>query len=326
VTAAADRVRRAVERALPVAYGGVIRWSGPTGGEWSWMFAALTGGQAPAALLVKVPRWDQAPDLPAALAAGPQRDTEEEFRALEAIAAVVAGAGDPGLTAVVPVAYVAEVNAIVTERLNARPIRRRLGRGRGDAAALFGRVGRWLRVFHASGSPTTGTFPATAEEAAFTDIAGRAGRGDLGDAAAALAAAARRREGRAVATGVLHGDLSLGNVLVTIDDRVAVIDPNRYPGRLAVDPAHLLTEARLGRRQLAGAGLTRRAGVVERWTDALLEGYPGLDPDLVAYERAAATVRRWASLEEAVRGPARMAMVPGRVLLRSEAAARLESL
>ena len=74
-------------------------------------------------LVVKIPTWDEAPTLAAALAAGPQAATRREVDALDEIVAMVRGAEDPFLTAVVPVAYVPEINAVVTECLDAVPLR-----------------------------------------------------------------------------------------------------------------------------------------------------------------------------------------------------------
>ncbi|MEX2418753.1 MAG: phosphotransferase [Acidimicrobiia bacterium] len=320
---AQDRIRTAVAASLPPGYGAITRWSRPRQGDWSWMFEAETGGAAPATFVVKVPRWEEAPDLGAALNAGPQQDTEEEYRALESIAAAVAAAGDPGLTAVVPVAYVREVNAVVTERLRAVPLHERLRRTRAaDAAALFRRVGRWLRVFHATSDPQL--IPFEAEE--FEQLADAGRRGALGDAIAAVAAAARVRSGRPVSVGVLHGDFSLRNVLVTIDDRVAVIDPNRYRGRIAGDASHLLTEVRLGRRQLITSGAFRARSRVEQWAAAIIDGYPEIDGGALAFERAVAAVKRWVEVEEPTKGIARLALLPARRLLKSEVGALLRQI
>ncbi|MEX0826405.1 MAG: phosphotransferase [Acidimicrobiia bacterium] len=317
---AQERIRAAVAASLPPGYGAITRWSRPRQGDWSWMFEAETGGAAPATLLVKVPRWEEATDLGSALNAGPQKDTEEEYRALEAIAAAVAAAGDPGLTAVVPVAYVREVNAVVTERLRAVPLHDRLGRTRGsDAATLFQRVGRWLRIFHATSDQQLVPF----EAGQFERLADAGHRGALGDSIAAVAAVARVRSGRPVSVGVLHGDLSLRNVLVTIDDRVAVIDPNRYRGRIAGDAAHLLTEVRLGRCQLITSGAFRPRSRVEQLAVGIIDGYPEIDPGALAFERAVAAVKRWVEVEERTKGIARLALLPARRLFKSEVGALL---
>ena len=101
--------------------------------------------------MVKVPRWEEAPTLEAALAAGPQESTRREHATLEAIAAAVAASGDPGLAAVAPVAYLPALNAVVTERLVAGPLRSRLGSwpgAEGRQVEVLRRTGRWLRLYH----------------------------------------------------------------------------------------------------------------------------------------------------------------------------------
>ena len=106
--AALFRARLAAE--VPLWYGGaagLVSLSAPQGCAWSFQFALVVdapGGRRH--LAVKVPRWEEAPTLEAALAAGPQESTRREHATLEAIAAAVTASGDPRLAAVVPVAYV----------------------------------------------------------------------------------------------------------------------------------------------------------------------------------------------------------------------------
>ena len=132
MNAAAARVRAAVADALAGWYGPeatLLSWDGPEAHAWSHQFAAVV--ETPAGsknLVVKVPRWEEAPTLAAALEAGPQESTRREHATLEALAAAVAASGDPGLAAVAPVGYLPGINAVVTERLAADPLRARLGR------------------------------------------------------------------------------------------------------------------------------------------------------------------------------------------------------
>jgi streptomycin 6-kinase len=326
VNPASERVRAAVAAALPPGYGAITHWVGPRQGDWSWMFEVETGGVGPASLLVKVPRWDDANDLLSALEQGPQAATEEEYRALETIAAAVASSGDPGLTAVVPVTYARAVNAVVTERLRAVTLHHWLRRrGRVETADLFGRVGRWLRVFHATSTQEVKPF-GTAEAAEIEQLGGPGGSRRLGDAISAVAGAARNLATRPVATGVLHGDFSMRNVLVTIDDRVAVVDPNRHRGRITRDVAHLLTEVRLGRRQLVTSGAFRKRSTVEGWADSVTAAYPEIDSALLSYERAAAAVKRWADVEARMKGISRVTLLPAGRLFRSEVDALLRTI
>lgn len=275
-----DPVRPAVEDAI----GSALRsWSGPRPREWSWHFAATT--EAGIALIVKVPRWEEAPRLEDALAAGPQDDTRAEFAALEAIHAAVEASGDPGLVAVRPVAYLPEVNAIVMERLASRSLGERLGFRRGDGADLFAAVGRWLDLYHGlapvhTGAPNPRDGSAAGFAGPMVDLAGRL-------------VAARRSLGERRVLGITHGDLTLGNILVTDDGRVAVIDPNRLAGPLASDGARLLAEARVGRRQLRTLGRWSPPGVVDDWADALIRSQPRLDPAEARVAEAEAVFARW---------------------------------
>ena len=283
-----EAIRAAVGAAVGPSHGAITGWSGPDSRPWSWHFAVRTEGGA---LVVKVPRWEGIASLEAALAAGPQADTAAEFAALRSIEQMVATSGDAGLAAVVPVAYVSAVNAIVMERLEAASLRSRLGIGApNQAEEWFGSLGRWLGHYHRTGAATDTAFAVVAELERW-EGASRLHHG-LRDEVAQARAAARRLEGRIVVTGAQHGDLTLGNVLITADGRVAVIDPNWTTGRHEVDAARILTEALLGRSQLLTFGLRRGTAVVDRWERALVAGHGRLDPAVLAYDRGAEALDR----------------------------------
>lgn len=291
-----DVVRAAVSDAVRGRYGPIVRWDGPYPREWSWQFHADTAGRGPTSLVIKVPKWEETPDLDTALAAGPQEDTRAEFDALTTIRDAVLRSGDAGLAVVVPVAYVPEVNAIVMERLNARPLRSLLGwRRDGDLLGeVFARLGRWLALFHDLGATDPEPFDGRGRPVPILPV----GSPVLVEASDRLAAVARRLDGVVSDAGTIHGDLTLGNVLVTIDHRVAVIDPNRSSGRPSQDSAHLLTEVRLGRGQLLTAGRLRPPRTVARWRDALVASQPRLDPRVLRHDEAAAAMERWRGFTE----------------------------
>lgn len=304
---AANRVRAALEAAAPLWYGPraeVVRLSGLEAHPWSFQFDLVVA--APAGrhrLVVKIPRWDEAPTLASALAAGPQEGTGREHAALEALAAAVGGSGDPGLVAVAPVAYLREINAVVTERLEAVPLRSRLGRwpgSEGRQAETLRRAGRALRLYHDS--------VAGAVEAAFdgeglgADLEGEAARLGAGGSPwravlASLALQARGHHGGPAVVGAAHGDFNLANVLVTGDGRVAILDPNLVSGPLLADAAKLLTDLRMVRWRVLSLGLLGRRGstAAER---AFLEGYGQADASLLGFLRAVATVRRGLEMEQ----------------------------
>ncbi|MCB2223812.1 MAG: phosphotransferase [Actinobacteria bacterium] len=269
-------------------------------------------------LIVKVPLWEGAPDLQAALAAGPQPGTRAEFETLQAIEAMVAAAGDPGLTVVHPVAYLPAVNAVVTERLPSVPLKAVRG-GRARAAGLA--LGRWLRRFHDEiGGAAEAPFDPAVMDADLGDIAARGRRigGAAAAAAAALGPAASALAGAPARRAVTHGDLGPSNILVTAGGAVAVIDPNLVEAPVGADAAKLAAALRTPRTRLM-AGLPRGSGLhpVEA---AVLEGY-GRAPDAVyRFLRRVAVMRRWLEVEESASGVRAAALGGARRVFEAETA------
>jgi streptomycin 6-kinase len=289
---AATTIRAAVAAAVVDSHGAIRTWSEPETRPWSWQFRAGTD-RAP--LIVKVPRWEGVDSLEAALAAGPQVDTAGEFAALGEIADLVLRSGEPGLAAVVPVAHVVAVNAIVMEVFAGTSLRQRLGFGAPAAATVWlGRVGSILGRYHRRRAGVASSFPMAVEVERWAEVERRHPR--LAPEARQAADAARRLAGHAVMETTQHGDLTLGNVLVSADDRVAVIDPNRIRGSAEADVARLLAELRLGRSQLLSFGLWRRRAVIDAWERAIVGGHGGLDDAVLAYECGAEAMSRQVTL------------------------------
>lgn len=329
-----DRVRAAVEQAIPELMGAAVEvqtWSGPQKRDWSWQYRLRVSGPAGGDLILKIPRWEEAPTLEQALDAGEQPSTRAELDVLRQIEGAVSGLRDPGLAAVEPIGYVAAVNGILMRRLEGASLRDRLGRGSGsgDVAALFERVGRWLRVFHSiDGPPQQQAFDAGAEIEVSRRLehevreAGSPPRA-LVDALEALRLAAEHCDGISEPWTGIHGDLNAGNVLVGHDDRIAVIDPNREPGPALADPAQILTDVQLHGSQLVTGGMLRTGTVVAEWEERLLGAGGFVGEPMLEYRMANAAVQRWARLEIDVRGVTRLGLIPGRNVLRRVIRSRL---
>jgi len=307
----------------------LVRITGPERRDWSFQFSLEVAAPAGRRRLVaKIPRWEEAPTLEAALSAGAQAATRREQAALQAIATALAAQGDPTLVAVVPVAYLADLNAIVTERLEAAPLRSRLGLlpgAEGRRAAWFGAAGRWLRLYHQQvGGAAPGRFDGAGLASALEVAAGscQGVARPLQEILVALSHRARRQDGAALVTAATHGDFNLSNVLVTGDGRVAVLDPNLVPGPALEDAAKLLTDLRTRRARALTMGRLGGAGVEEAEA-AFLAGYGPADLNLLPFFRAVATARRWVEMEGRLTGPRRHPMlrlgaVPMRRYLASE--------
>jgi hypothetical protein len=332
-----DPVRMAADAAVKQFIGPaavISKWEGPRQHDWSWQFAFHAPGSGGGDLLLKVPRWQEALTLEDALAAGEQDSTHRELDGLRRIEAAVLASGDPGLTAVAPLSYVSAVNGILMRRLDAVSLRDRLGmgRGRGDVAALFGRLGRWIGIFHAIDGPAeTRPLSAAGEVGELRDLearlngAGVAPRGLL-PAVAMLRLAAEEMDGVPELVTEIHGDLNISNVLVGRDDRVAVIDPNRETGSVLDDLARVITDVRLDGSQLASGGLLRTAAHVAAWEERLVAAAGYGEEPLLRYRLARHALERWAEVELEVTGPARVALLPGRTLLRRVVSHRLAAI
>ncbi|MFH1331461.1 MAG: aminoglycoside phosphotransferase family protein [Actinomycetota bacterium] len=318
--AALVRARLAAE--VPRWYGagaGLTSPCAPQEHPWSFQFAVVVETSAGRRhLVVKVPRWEEAPTLEAALAAGPQESTRREHATLEAIADAVGASGDPGLAAVAPVAYLPDINAVVTERLEAGPLRSRLGPrpgAEGRQAAVLRRAGRWLRLYHdrvAGAAP--GRFDGAALALELERVAAVVARPSLREALAGLARRARERDGVEAVVGATHGDFNLANVLVTGDGRVAVLDPNLVPGPLLQDAAKLLTDLRMRRARAVARGRVGRRGLAAAEA-AFLEGYGPADSGLLGFLRDVAAARRGIEMEERLAGRPWLLRAPAQAVL-----------
>jgi len=305
--AAPARVRAALAAAVPKWLGPsarLVELSPPRPYAWSFQFdLTVESASGRRELVVKIPRWEEASTLEAALAAGPQEGTRREYSALEALAAAVAASADPGLAAVPPVAYVADVNAVVTERLAARPLRAHLGRFPGAEVRrteLLGRAGRLLRLYH---DRVAGPFPGTLDGRSLGDRLEEAASGSraCGGLLRQLALEARERHGAPAVVGATHGDCNLANLLVTADGRAALLDPNLVPGPLLADVAKFLVDLRMRRARAVFLGRCGGRGVAAAEA-AFLEGYGPADGDLLGFLRGVATAERGLEMEGRLSG------------------------
>lgn len=226
--------------------------------SWSWQFD-LDSAVGP--LLLKIPRPAGATSFAEAATPSERTITKAEFAALEEFARQTAERDD--VAAVQPVAYIDALNGIVLERFDGVPLRA-VARGfrRWDGPEMAGRVGAAVAAFHALHPVTRTRFDVEAERRALRDevaAVDRPGR-RLRRAAAELSGALEGLGDVLEPVGVVHGDLTLDNVLIDLEGRPALIDPNPAPGPLLRDRASFLGDLARGRAQLLSMGLWRRVG------------------------------------------------------------------
>lgn len=326
-------VLAAVERAVLQHYGSngvVVDMGDPVRRRWSWHFdIALTGAHR-ADLLLKIPRWAEAPTLEDAIAAGPQPSTVTEAETLQALSAVVGSSSDPGIAHVAVIAYLDAVNGILMDRFDGEPLRRRLriGRRGRDLEAVFARLARLVDLFHSlEPADREGFDPAAAGTRLDDLLAGAQGvPRPLRESAEHLSEAAATLAGTDEPVGLCHGDLNIDNVLVNRAGQVALLDPNPTSGSLLRDLALLTADVDLDRMQLTSAGVARPAALRRRWESALWGGSRLGSERIGPYRLAEAIVERWVVLESELVGPRRLALVPGRRVLRRTLNRRVEAL
>jgi aminoglycoside phosphotransferase (APT) family kinase protein len=320
-----NRIRTAVIEALRDRYGdgAAIEQLGRTSQrEWSWQTNVRAGGVPNPDLLVKVPRWADAPTLESAMSADEQPAIVAEFDMLSAIAEAVDGSGDPGLTKVEPIAYLPAINGMLMQRLEGQPLRSslRFGVSAATAETLFRRAGRLAAVVHGIGAPQRRPFDGRAASTTANGLAAAAATvapGVLEESLQQIAAAAVTLDGIDEPTGTVHGDLNLGNVLVDRVGRVAVIDPNPTEGpRQLPDVARLSREIRFDKRRLATAGWISRGSPRDLWAEAFEEGTGTADEPMLPFYRALELGEKWLRIETDTRGLRRVGLLPARRLLR----------
>ena len=273
-----------------------------------------------------MPRWAEAPTLDEALAAGPQEDTRAEFGCLSALKAAVDGADDPGLVAVTAVGYLPDINGIVMETLSGVPLRHRLWRPtmrRGCVVSLFERSGRLPRLYHdAVGEAVAAPFDA-AVVLAEVDSLDRALRSSGAVPAGMRPVLETVRTlfdglgGSQMEIAATHGDFTPANVLVTFDDRVALIDPNRYQAATIEDLARMIVSVRSRRERAASGGMFPPAEPLAAWERSLVAGYGGVDEAVLGAFKALTVLRRWVEMGEQLRRVgSRSARAVGRAIAR----------
>ena len=251
--------------------------------------------------------------LDAALDAGPQVDTTEEFEALEGIRTAVESSGDDGLAAIVPLGYLPSVNAIVMERLDAVPLRSLVGRPRHRRMGeLFERSGRWLKLYHGTvgGAAEASVDPVALTARVLTAVAAVPVISVDTPAIDRLFQSIGSLGGRRAVIVRSHGDFSLANVLVTTDRRVASLDPNRYLDLAEADLARCIADMFTLRVRAVSLGRYPTDSMVDAWQGALLAGYGDVDAAVLCVMVAIALVERWADFETAPPSRLRRAALP----------------
>lgn len=219
----------------------------------------MTAQSAPSYAFVKI--YKVRPVLPYETPPAPADVVREEFAATRRL--YTALAGRPGLSSPRPIASFPEHGAIVTQELIGRPLDRvlRFWRRRGRAPtleAVASRIGVWLRAYQRVGA-ARGTWSAGDARAYLDDRLRHVAR-LLGESARADALELFDRTADALPAAPeplvpIHADLCPGNIMVTPDGGVAVLDfATAQAGTRYHDIAHLYLHLELARGRLRRRG------------------------------------------------------------------------
>ena len=242
-------------------------------------------------IMVKIPRGANVNSIAAATSPGidSAKRTRNEFALLREVAWLVEKLKIKELTAIQPLSYFPEWNAIVMEELPSKSLdeiaydfRTRLSVPKHFQLfedSLY-RGGQWLRVFH----QTLGDWKF--EHFAAQDFAKRVDRKiqqltplvsdqlDLTPMHLDLMQLIKQLDGIEVPHVKLHGDYFFKNILVTPDKRVAVIDLYLQKwGSIYEDLATMITEIAEQKIKYASLGFLVRSESLIRSEQAVLQGY-----------------------------------------------------
>lgn len=200
----------------------------------------------------------------------PSQVVEEEFAATARLHQILAGR--PGLSSPRPIASLPEYRAIVTQELEGTTLDRVLRTARRRRAAptlpaIATRIGAWLRAYQQA-APSAGTWCAAVNRSYLDDrlrhIAPVIGDEARADALRLFDALAQAVGPVAEPLVPIHADLCPGNILVTPNGGVAVLDfATAQSGTRYHDVAHLYMHLELAR-------LRRRRPAIRQVEEALL--------------------------------------------------------
>jgi len=260
-------------------------------------------------------------------------EARREFEILEAISLVVEKANQPELCSIRALVFFPGFNAIVMEELQLRMLKEfypKLSIVTGNPKrwqtfeTLLGLAGRWLRIFHeAFGSER---MESLAQLDVWKQVETELGRLEavldrsLVDLRAKFLATYKEMENVKMPVAALHKDYHLGNIFVTTDGKVGVLDPNwQERGSIYEDLARIMLDSSTRKAQVLSRGLYFHPRLVQRYEEALLNGYQdsrNFDRRLLYFYCALATLTKWRMNEEKLRNTHLRRVFPGMSVLR----------
>ncbi len=285
--------------------------------SFMFRFSLTKPGTAPQNLLVKIHRKPSMKTLQEAIEADTLRvDAQREFEVLRSFAEAIGQVSHPQLCAIQVVAYLPGFNAIVMQELEMRPFKDFyfelpffLGNSKYWTAleAHLTLAGELLKIIHtAFGQKQTAPLFSLGGlelvEREFSRLERFIPPSRLTSLRKKFLTFYKLIEDVVLPVAAVHKDYHLGNIFLSQEGKVGVLDPNwEERGAIYEDLARLLIDPVTRKLQIITQGLYFRRASAKRFEKSVLRGYFGstdVDERLLSFYRALMALTIWRVHEE----------------------------
>ncbi len=287
--------------------------------RYSFMFRYIARGRKNGethTLLVKIPHQSWMKTIEESVNSEQIRvEVKFEYDTLKSIAQVISDSGETQLCSLNPVGYFYDLNALATEEICLTMLKDRLT----NFPIIFGSktawddfsdklrlAGKWLNTIHASFSQnkfivlkTSGVFESVLEEISLLQEKKVSSLDSLRSKFRDLYNLVAEKE---VPISSAHDDYHLGNIFVTDEGKVGVLDPNWKDDRpIYGDLSKLLIDPVTRKLQVVFQGMTFRPALRTKYERAIFLGYFSgnlSSESILWFYCALATLEKWNGNEE----------------------------
>jgi len=288
--------------------------------RWSFMLRFLVQDEREqqTAILVKIARHEEMALEQATKEQSLLQRTEREYEMLSSIERIFkTHDGDWPFCFIRPLALMEQWNALVTEELQAQPLkehllRMRMGLGYVPAWRSFEEIlkrsARWLRIYHeqmgdVNSEPLSQIGLWEKVEHILQQLENVASVDDLEFIGNSVMQELKESANIEVPLAMLHGDFHCANILVMPDGRVGALDADCVRGPIYEDIAKLIADLETRSVQMLTRGRFIRSGQMQRCVATILDGYFGseeLNRKLLELFTVMAVLNKWVMDEGAL--------------------------
>ncbi len=240
------------------------------------------------------------------------KPAQDEYEMTKKIQAAFTRQNCSGCTAVVPLAYLPQWNALLIEKIEGRALKSyllsrriflRSAKAEQEIEKYISASARWLRVFHREVSgmqmrPFPAELVRNDTEESLTGLQNHArGQINISLYREAFKNALKQVQNAILPYGIVHDDFHYSNILIDKRERVCAIDnAGNYQHCLYVDIATLITDPQTRTAEIASKGLLISPSYIRRWKEIILDRYfekNNYDKNALAFFSALAVLNKW---------------------------------